>query len=274
MIFFDKLVLIRGGGDLATGVAYRLHQAGFPIIVTEVAAPTAVRRTVAFAQAVFSGEHTVEGVTAVRVEQAARAREMALAGGVPVLVDPRDGVITTLRPAILVDARLLKRPNVASKKQAPLVIGLGPGFTGGVNCHAAIETNRGHWLGRVLWDSAAQANTGIPGVTLGFREERILRSPAAGVFHPTVDFGDHVEQGQTVGHIDADGASTPVKPRLSGAVRGLVHPGLSVHKGMKIGDVDPRDDPTYIFTISDKALAIGGAVLTAVLMWMNRRNAE
>jgi xanthine dehydrogenase accessory factor len=270
MIFSDKLVLVRGGGDLATGIIYRLHQAGFPVIVTEIAAPTAVRRSVAFAQAVFAGEHTVEDVTAVRVEQTDRAREMALAGQVPVLVDPRDAVITDLRPTILVDARLLKRPNAANLDQAPLVIGLGPGFTGGVNCHAAIETNRGHWLGRVLWDSAAQANTGIPGATLGFREERILRSPAAGVFHPTVDFGDHVEQGQTVGHIDADGASTPVKPRLTGAVRGLVHPGLTVHKGMKIGDVDPRDDPTYIYTISDKALAIGGAVLAAVLMWMNQ----
>lgn len=272
--FSDNLVLIRGGGDLATGVAYRLHQAGFPIIVTEVAQPTAVRRTVAFAQAVFAGEHTVEGVTAVRVEQADRAREMALAGQAPVLVDPRDAVISNLHPTILVDARLLKRPNAANLDQAPLVIGLGPGFSGGVNCHAAIETNRGHWLGRVLWDSAAQANTGIPGATLGFREERILRSPAAGVFHPTVDFGDHVEQGQTIGRIEKAGTSALVKPRLSGAVRGLVHPGLTVHKGMKIGDVDPRDDPTYIYTISDKSLAIGGAVLTAILEWLNRRKVE
>ncbi len=270
MIFSDNLVLIRGGGDLATGVIYRLHQAGFPVIVTEVAAPTAVRRSVAFCQTVFDGEHTVEGVTAVRVEQTDRAKEMALAGQLPVLVDPRDVVISELRPAVLVDARLLKRPNAASLDQAPLVIGLGPGFTGGVNCHAAIETNRGHWLGRILWDSATQANTGIPGSTLNFREERILRAPAAGVFHPTVDFGDHVEQGQTVGSIDNGGTSTPVVASLSGAVRGLVHPGLTVHKGMKIGDVDPRDDPTYIYSISDKALAIGGAVLTAILAWMNR----
>ena len=274
MIFSDNLVLIRGGGDLATGVIYRLHQAGFPVVVTEIAAPTAVRRSVAFAQAVFDSEHTVEGVTATRVETSGEALALASRGALPVLVDPSDGVITDLRPTVLVDARLLKRPNAASKEQAELVIGLGPGFTGGVNCHAAIETNRGHWLGRILWDSATQANTGIPGATLNFREERILRASAAGIFHPTVDFGDHVEQGQTVGSIDNGGTSTPVVASLTGAVRGLVHPGLTVHTGMKIGDVDPRDDPTYIYSISDKSLAIGGAVLTAILEWMNRGGDE
>jgi len=269
MIFSDNLVLIRGAGDLATGVIYRLHLAGFPVVATEIAAPTTVRRSVAFSQAVFAGEHTVEGVTAVRVEKIDRAREMALAGQLPVLVDPSDDVIVTLNPTVLVDARILKRANAASKDQAELVIGLGPGFTGGLNCHAAIETNRGHRLGRVLWDSATEANTGIPGATLGFREERILRAPTVGIFHPAVDFGDNVEQGQKVGRIDADGASTTVVTPITGAVRGLVHDGLTVHIGMKIGDVDPRDDPSYIYSISDKSLAIGGAVLTAVLQWMN-----
>lgn len=269
MLFPDNLILVRGAGDLATGVIYRLHLAGFPVIATEIAAPTTVRRSVAFSQAVFEGKHTVEGVTAVRVEVIDRAREMVLAGQLPVLVDPSDEVIGTLKPTVLVDARILKRANAAGKDQAELVIGLGPGFTGGLNCDAAIETNRGHWLGRVLWDSATEANTGIPGATLNFREERILRAPTVGIFHPTVDFGDHVEQGQQVGRIDADGNSAAVVAPISGAVRGLVHEGLTVHTGMKIGDIDPRDDSTYIYTISDKSLAIGGAVLTAVLQWMN-----
>ena len=272
MLFSHTLVLIRGGGDLATGVAYRLHQAGFPLIITEIAQPTVVRRTVAFAQAVYDGTHTVEGITATRVSSQEEALHLAAAGAVPVLVDPSDAVITAIQPNILVDARLLKRTQAAHRGQAELVLGLGPGFRGGDNCHAAIETNRGHYLGRVLWDSAAQANTGIPGATLGYREERIIRAPAAGRFRPTVDFGDHVDQGETIALIEVeDGVDVPVLAPLTGVIRGLVHPDLKVFTGMKIGDVDPRDDPAYIYTISEKSLAVGGGVLTAILTWLNRR---
>ena len=271
MLFPDTFVVVRGGGDLATGVIYRLHQTGFPVVTTEVERPMAIRRTVAFAQAMYDGEYTVEGVTARRVETKEEALDLAAGGGLPVLAAPGDDAIAELRPDVLVDARLLKRGSAASIDQAPLVIGLGPGFHGGVNCHAAIETNRGHRLGRVLWDAPTEADTGIPGSIAGYREERIIRAPAAGVFVPIVDFGDHVERGQEVGFIEEAGARTPVIASLTGVVRGLLYPGLVVKRGAKIGDVDPRDDPTAIYTISDKSLAIGGAVLTAILMWMNRR---
>ena len=153
-----------------------------------------------------------------------------------------------------------------------MVIGLGPGFTAGSNCHAAIETSRGHNLGRVLWEGATEANTGVPGAILGHSENRIIRASASGVFSPTVDFGDHVERGQKVGYIENGGARYPVIAPLTGVIRGLVYPGLRVYAGMKIGDVDPRDDPDAVYTISDKSLAIGGAVLTAILTWMNRNN--
>lgn len=274
MLFSDTFVVVRGGGDLATGVIYRLHQTGFPVITTEIERPMAIRRTVAFAQAMYDGACTVEGVTAQRVERDGEALDLAARGGVPVLAAPGDDAIARLQPRVLVDARLLKRDSATSLDQAPLVIGLGPGFHGGVNCHAAIETNRGHRLGRVLWDAPTEADTGIPGSIAGYREERIIRATATGVFEPTVEFGDHVERGQEVGFIKEAGARSPVIASLSGVVRGLLHPGLAVRQGAKIGDVDPRDDPTAIYTISDKSLAIGGAVLTAILMWMNRRSPE
>ena len=272
MLFADTLVLVRGAGDLATGVIYRLYQAGFPVIASEVECPTAIRRTVAFAQAMYDGTCTVEGVTATRVETAEEAEQMAASGELPLLAIASDEVIALLQPTVLVDARLLKTPDAANKRQASLVIGLGPGFEGGRNCHAAIETNRGHRLGRVLWDGATEADTGIPGSIAGFREERLIRAPATGVFAPTVDFGDHVEQGQQIGYIKGAGGDIPVVVSLSGVIRGLLHPGLVVRQGAKIGDVDPRDDPTAIYTISDKSLAIGGAVLTAILTWMNRQS--
>lgn len=272
MLFPDVLVLVRGAGDLATGVLYRLHQAGFPVIATELPRPLVVRRTVAFAQAVYDGECTVEGVRATRVNTVAAAQALAAAGGLPVLPDPRDEVIAQIRPVVLVDARLLKREDAARLDQAPLVIGLGPGFVAGVNCHAVIETNRGHRLGRVYWQGAAEADTGIPGAIAGFREERLLRAPAAGMWQPQVNLGDRVEQGRVVGHVIGAEGSVAVTAGLTGLVRGLLYPGLEVTPGMKLGDVDPREDEETLFTISDKSLAIGGGVLAAVLTWLNGKS--
>ncbi len=268
MLFPDTLILVRGAGDLAPGVLYRLHVAGFPVIATETARPMAVRRTVSFAQAVYGGEYTVEGVTATRVDSVQEARLLAARGALPILPLPQDEIVAEIQPNALVDARMLKRADAAALTQAPLVIGLGPGFHAGVNCHAAIETNRGHNLGRVLWQGATQPDTGIPGAILGQREKRLLRAPVAGVFRPAVDFGDHVEEGQVVAVIEGE-KEAKVRARLTGVVRGLLYPGLRVEAGTKIGDVDPRDDPEAIYTISDKSLAIGGAALTAVLMWLN-----
>ncbi len=264
-------VLVRGAGDLATGVIYRLHAAGFPIVATELPQPLVVRRTVAFAQAVYDGACTVEGVTATRVEDAVAARQLALAGGVPILPDPDDGVIARLRPAVLVDARLRKRGGSASRDQAALVIGLGPGFTAGEDCHAVIETQRGHDLGRVYWQGSAQPNTGEPGAVAGFTHERVLRAPAAGRFWPQVDFGDRVAAGAAVGVVTQADLRTPVYAQAPGMIRGLLYPGLTVWPGMKIGDIEPRADSRFLTTISDKALAIGGAVLTAVMTWLNQK---
>jgi len=285
MLFPDLLILVRGAGDLATGVIYRLHQAGFPVIATETAQPLVVRRTVAFAQAVFDGSHTVEGVTAHRVDDLMGALKLAHAGELPVLPDPRDEIIAEVliaagrasngpaaQPVVLVDARLLKRDDATRLDQAPLVIGLGPGFAAGRNCHAAIETNRGHWLGRVLWEGETEANTGIPGAIAGYRQERLLRAPAAGVFQAHVSIGDRVEQGQVIGEMVADAGAVPLVAPLAGVVRGLLHSGLAVAANTKLGDIDPRANPAAIDTISDKSLAIGGAVLVAVLTWMNRRS--
>lgn len=272
MLFPTTLILVRGAGDLATGVIYRLHEAGFPVIATETARPLVVRRTVAFAQAVFDGSHTVEGVTATRIDDVTRAVELAGDGGLPVLPDPRDEIIAAAQPVALVDARLLKRDDATRLDQAPLVIGLGPGFAAGRNCHAAIETNRGHRLGRVLWEGETEANTGIPGAIAGYRQERLLRAPAAGVFQAHVSIGDMVAQGQVIGEVAAGAGAVPVVAPLSGVVRGLLHPGLAVVANTKLGDIDPRADPAAIDTISDKSLAIGGAVLVAVLTWMNRRS--
>ncbi len=270
MLFPTTLVLVRGAGDLATGVIYRLHEAGFPVIATETAQPMVVRRTVAFAQAVFDGSHSVEGVTAHRVDDLAAAIGMAQRGDLPVLPDPRDEVIAAVQPVVLVDARLLKRAQVTHRDQAPLVIGLGPGFAAGENCHAAIETNRGHRLGRVLWSGATEADTGIPGAVAGYRQERLLRAPAAGEFAAHVTIGDVVAKDQVIGEIRSEAAVTPVMASLTGVVRGLLHSGLVVAAHTKLGDIDPRLDQTAIDTISDKSLAIGGAVLVAVLTWLNR----
>ncbi|NOZ50671.1 MAG: EF2563 family selenium-dependent molybdenum hydroxylase system protein [Chloroflexi bacterium] len=269
-MFPDWLTVVRGAGDLATGVISRLHQSGFPVICTEIARPSVVRRTVSFAQAAYSGRHTVEGVTAERVLSPAAALAMAPAGRLPLLIAPGDELIAALHPRILVDARMFKQDNAARLDQAELVLGLGPGFEGGRNCHAAIETHRGHYLGRIWWHRAAAADTGIPGATLGYRSERVLRAPASGVFQPLVDLGDHVDQGQRLGVVTTPDGTVPVLASLTGVIRGLVYPGLQVHRGMKIGDVDPRDDPAYLHTISEKSLAIGGAVLTAILVWLNQ----
>ncbi len=269
MLFDGILVVVRGAGDLATGVIYRLYQAGFPVIATETPQPLAVRRTVAFAQAVYDGVTEVEGVTARRVENAAAALKLAGNGELPVLPDPSDDIILLLHPAVLVDARLLKQAGAAHIDQAPLVIGLGPGFEAGRNCHAAIETNRGHRLGRVLWQNATETDTGVPGDIAGFRQERLLRAAVAGVWHPQVDFGERVQLGQVVGAIETEEISQPVAAPLAGIVRGLLHAGLTVQPGVKLGDIDPRPDPDTIHTISDKSLAIGGAALAAIMFWIN-----
>ena len=254
-------VLIRGAGDLASGIALRLHRSGMEVAMTDIAAPTAIRRTVAFSQAIVAGEWTVEDVTAVRCETAAEARCLMATGRIPVFVDPECRIRVELRPDALVDAILAKRNLGTTLQDAPLVIGVGPGFTAGVDCHAAVETMRGHTLGRVLYEGSPLPNTNIPGLIGGFAGERVLRAPADGVFTATRSIGDMVEAGDTVGTV----AGKPMVCTIGGVLRGLLADGVVAFAGMKAGDVDPRGVREYCFTASDKALAIGGGVLEAIL---------
>ncbi len=261
----SALVLLRGGGDLASGVALRLHRAGIQVVITELAQPLAVRRTVSFAETVYEGRHIIEGVAArlVKADQLSAALD---AGEIPVLIDPDAGILLSsfVFPAVI-DARLTKQPPAPLPTSVPLYIGLGPGFQAGVNCDAAIETRRSHTLGRVYWNGATQADSGQPEGD----PRRVLRAPADGILSTKAEIGEHVEEGQVVAVVSDQSSVAsrryPVISSLKGVLRGLIHDGLPVTKGLKVGDVDPRDDTSACFLVSDKALAVGGAVLEAIL---------
>jgi len=257
----DPRVLIRGGGDLASGVAVRLHRSGFEVLVTELPNPLVVRRTVSFAEAVFSQSVQVEEITGRLAQAYSQVREILDQSEVAVMVDPDLANLTEFSPLVLVDARMRKRPPETGLDAAPLVIGLGPGFTAGVDCHAVIETMRGHFLGRVIWEGAPLADTGIPDTVLGKDAERVLRAPEDGVLQSFKQIGDLISDGDLIARVNGEDLRAP----FNGVLRGLVHDGLPVRVGMKIGDLDPRSDPVYTRLVSDKSLAIGGAVLEAVL---------
>lgn len=261
MTLSDILVLLRGGGDLATGVAVRLHRAGFSVLITELPQPLTVRRGAAFGQAVYAGETTVEGITARLAEDPLIGVGYSLMGEVPVVVDPEGTAIRNLRPPIVVDGRMAKSPLDSGLNQAPLVIGLGPGLVAGEHCHAVVETNRGHDLGRVLWKGRAQEDTGHPEPVAGQGVERVLRAPASGEVHGLLKIGDRVEAGELIARV----GEAEVRAAFSGVLRGLMHDGVRVPQGMKIGDLDPRGARELCFTVSDKARAVGGGVLEAIL---------
>ncbi|MBE2197061.1 MAG: EF2563 family selenium-dependent molybdenum hydroxylase system protein [Anaerolinea sp.] len=269
-LFVDKLVIIRGGGDLATGVAYRLQQAGFPLLVLELARPLVVRRRVALATAVLEGAVDIEELHGRLVHSVAEAMQFVYTGIIPILVAPQVEPVLDSLPAptaVIVDARIAKRNIDTRINQAPLVIGMGPGFTAAVDCHAVIETMRGHTLGKIIWSGTALPNTGTPGVVAGKGAERVLRAPQAGVARWRLAIGQQVKAGDVLGDVDG----MPVTAPFAGVVRGQIAPGTAVSAGMKIGDVDARGVTAHCFTISDKALALGGAVLAAILAFYNRQ---
>lgn len=266
-MFEDTLVVVKGAGDIATGVIHRLVRSGFPVIATELPSPTVIRRTVAFAEAVREGEVTVEGIAARRVEDAEEALRLAREGIVPVLVDPEAKVVRRLKPFAVVDAILAKRNLGTRRGDAEVVIGLGPGFTAGEDVDVVIETNRGHDLARILLEGSAEPNTGVPGNVGGRTAERVLRAPCAGVFRSVRRIGDSVKAGEKVAEVDG----RPVAAEIEGILRGLLRDGLEVTEGFKVGDVDPRCRREHCFTISDKARAIGGGVLEALLMSLSSR---
>jgi xanthine dehydrogenase accessory factor len=257
------VVIMRGGGDLASGVALRLYRAGIKVIITELPQPLVVRRLVAFANAVYTGTFEVEGVTSLLVDDVINAIQALSSGQIPLFIDPASDIRldANLDVRAIIDARMLKRPPELGMDAAPLVIGLGPGFVAGENCHAVIETMRGHYLGRVIWDGPPQPNTGIPGTIASQSAERVLRAPADGTLRAVKELGSRVKSGDVIAEVDGK----PIHAPFDGILRGLVYDGLDVFQGMKVGDVDPRDDPRFAWLVSEKSLAIGGGVLEALL---------
>ncbi|MBW2000825.1 MAG: EF2563 family selenium-dependent molybdenum hydroxylase system protein [Deltaproteobacteria bacterium] len=262
----ELVVLIKGAGELASGVAHRLYSCHFRLCLTEIDQPQAVRREVSFCEAVYDGEKEVEGVTARLVRS---PEEITLAwqeDKIPLLVDPEAEIRNSLKPDVLVDAILAKKNLGTSIKDAHLVMGLGPGFTAAKDVHVVIETNRGHNLGRMLLTGEAEPNTGIPGEIAGFAADRVFRAPRAGKFMNVKKIGDYVQAGDVVGTVNGE----PVKVLINGVLRGLLRDGTEVYEGMKAGDVDPRGNKENCYTISDKARAIGGGVLEAIMYHFNR----
>jgi xanthine dehydrogenase accessory factor len=254
-----RRMLIKGAGDLASGIALRLHHAGFDVALTEIARPTTVRRTVAFSEAVYEGDARVEDVLGHRIDDPHAALAAWQDGVVPVLVGDQGAALRELQPDVLVDAIVAKRNLGTRITDAPAVIALGPGFVAGRDAHAVVETRRGHTLGRVIWRGEAAPNTGVPGEIGGYSTERLLRAPVPGVFRGALGIGDTVAAGQVVGFVGDDA----VRANVSGVLRGLLHDGVEVTAGFKLGDVDPRAERAHCFTVSDKALAVAGGVLEA-----------
>ncbi len=263
----ELVVLIRGAGEVASGVAHRLYQSHFKICLIEIPHPLAVRREVSFSEAVYEGKKEVEGIRAQLISRPEEIESVWRKENIPILLDP-DGkkTKTFLKPDVLVDAIMAKQNLGTQVHDAPLVIGLGPGFTAGKDVHIVVETNRGHRLGKMILNGAAEPDTGVPGEIGGYTMERLLRTMKKGIFHPQKSIGDRVERGSVVAVVD----DYPVIAKISGVLRGLLREGVEVRKGMKVGDIDPRSKKESCFTISDKARAIGGGVLEAILYRFNR----
>jgi xanthine dehydrogenase accessory factor len=254
-------VVVRGGGDLGSGVAYRLFVSGFPVLITELEHPLLLRRAVSFGSAIIEGSITVEAISSRRAGSIDEALLLQKQGEIPVLVDPNGDCLAAFAPEVVVDARMLKRVPDSQPRPSPLVIGLGPGFEAPTNCYAVIETNRSHHMGRVILKGTAQADTGNPEGVMGHHSDRVLRSPSKGVIKGAASIGTYLQEGDRVAQVGDQWVTAPFK----GVLRGLIHDGIEVNLSDKIGDVDPRGEQLNCFTISDKALAVGGGVVEAIL---------
>ncbi len=256
-----RKVVVRGAGDLATGIAHRLWKSGFAVVMLELPKPLVVRRTVSYATAVYEGSIEVESVKAKLCDSPERVNEYLAGKIIPVLIDPQAESLVLLQPSIIVDAIMAKKNTATGIEDAELVIGIGPGFTAGKDVHAVVETKRGHNLGRVFYSGPAAEDTSEPGKIEGYGRERLLRAPSAGIFKPLKEIGDVVGAGDVVATVGQDKICT----KIGGLVRGMLYPGLEVTAGMKIGDIDPRGMSVNYHNISDKARAVGGGVLEAIL---------
>ena len=260
------LIIVRGGGDLATGSVYKLIKSGFQVLVLEVANPSAIRRNVAFCEAVYQKTQTVEDITCYKADSLQQAQQFLSEGKLTVLVDPTGASIPVLQPLAVVDAILAKKNLGTNRNMAPITVALGPGFTAGEDVDAVIETKRGHNLGRVLWTGSAAANTGIPGIIGGFGKERVIHCPAKGILRNVKKITDTVFKGDVIAVVETEVGAVPVEATLDGILRGLIRDGYPVKAGFKIADIDPRlDELANCFTISDKARCIAGGVLEAIL---------
>jgi len=268
-MYLDGLkVLVKGAGEMASGVAWRLFHSGFKrICMTEVSQPQAVRREVSFCEAIHDGHKTVQGVAAKLIANFEEIDGAWDLGQIPVIVDPEAKVIDFLRPDVVIDAILAKK-NLGTKiTDAPLVIGLGPGFYAGRDAHLVVETNRGHNLGRVIHEGEAEENTGVPGVIAGYGAERVFRAPKDGRLTVLKEIGDSIKEGEWVAEVDG----SPVKAQIKGVIRGILRDGTGVWKGMKVGDIDPRGKKEFCYSVSEKSLAIAGGVLEGILYYYNKR---
>lgn len=267
------LIIVRGGGDLATGTVYKLKRCGFPVLILETANPAAIRRTVSFSEAVFQGYQTVEGITCYLAEDLKQAKQFLNDRKLTMLVDPSGESIAALQPMAVVDAILAKKNLGTNRDMAPITIGLGPGFTAGSDVDAVIETKRGHTLGMVLRSGSAAPNTGVPGIIGGYGRERVIYCPAEGILRNVKKITDIVSKGETIAVVETNAGIVPVEATLDGIVRGLIRDGYPVSRGFKIADIDPRiEELQNCFTISDKARCIAGGVLEAILQLKGERN--
>lgn len=262
----NDIVIVRGGGDIATGTIQKLHRAGFRVLVLEAPQPTCIRKTVACAQAIFDSKIQIEDLKVKKVSNLEEIHQTWKAKGLPIIVDPQGTYIERLRPLVIVDGILAKKNLGTTRAMAPITIGLGPGFVAGEDVDLVIETQRGHDLARLIFSGPAQADTGQPGNIQGYTSERLLRAPADGKIELMAALGDFVEEGQVLAYV----GDKEVQAGLRGMIRGLINDSVPVYKGMKIGDVDPRRDRKNLYTISDKARAIGGGVLEGILILKNK----
>lgn len=266
------LIIVRGGGDLATGTIYKLRKCGFPVLILEVANPSAIRRNVSFCEAVYQGEQTVEDMTCYLAKSWQEAEQLLHKNRLAILVDPRGESIPKAKPLAVVDAILAKKNLGTRRDMAPITIALGPGFTAVEDVDAVIETKRGHHLGRVIWNGCAAPNTGIPGIIAGYGKERVIHSPANGTLRNVKKITDVVSTGDCIAVVETEDGAVPVEAPLTGILRGLIRDGFPVKVGFKIADIDPRtDEYNNCFTISDKARCIAGGVLEAILQLKGAR---
>ena len=272
MVEMESLIVVRGGGDIATGTIYKLHQCGYRVLVLETQNPSAIRRNVAFCEAVYEKEMQVEDVRAKLVGTIEEAEKVMAEGDVAVLVDPEGQCLKKLKPLALVDGILAKKNLGTTKDMAPITIGLGPGFTAGKDVDAVIETMRGHRLGRVILEGEALPNTGIPGAVAGVTKERVIHSPAEGIFRNVCQVTDTVEKGKIIAFVETREGNVEIPATIPGLLRGLLRDGYPVTKGFKVADIDPRiSEYENCFTISDKARCIAGGVLEAILYLQHQK---